>query len=488
MKLLAILIVLLAAGCGTVGENGTRVEDVPLQDYRVIPLGGTAVTPDTFVVEVGGGRSIRLNLVNPSPTPTPTFTFTPTATNTPVGVPTALPTATQEVTQLPPLTPGPLKTCEVKAAQTVRIRSAANTSGTIVGSVATNEVITISEVVLGEGYLWARHSRGWSAIRSGTTWWVYGIEGQTETCVDILGWPNNLEPPVPVVRSREIQWGWHILVGSNTAPISSTLNTWGAAKALTESGQSVEGLKRAKPALVSVWRSLFTCMGMTDGPTFQQWDTPQAYYDCMKPYWPAGYDYYEPVNEVGAPRGTGQFTDLMIAIATLAARDGKCILAYSYPAGNPELAEWGEVLRFMRWSNEHPCGNWPSGVAKYHGIALHQSGYMPGIVSPTSWINNSWIAGRDVMIDNQLRQAHGFSLADFKGGIWFTEWGYTDGYSGNWSDTFTCEQLAAGVRESALRYRDRPWVFAVLIWTTVGQGTRWTDSSQCVDEIAAALM
>ncbi len=502
-RLFYIIVALLAflTGCATVGDNGTRLADVPIQEYDVIPRGGTPVTPDTFVIEIGGGRTVRFNLIDPTrtatlppvstPTPTVAVTMTAIPTTTPhpttTTIPTESPTPTLEVTILPTVTNGPTKTCAVKAAQSVRIRSLPSIGSAILGNLSTNEVIDIDEVDTAEGYLWAHHSRGWSAIRSGTTWWAYGIEGQSAICVDVTGWPDGLEPPSPVVKTPLV--GLHVLVGSRWDTIADTASAWDAIKTLTDSAHLAQQFKSIKTETVTVYRPLIICTGMSDGPILPHWSDPQAYYNCIRPSWPEGFDYYEVVNEVGAPGGIAQFTDMMIGLAERAGQEGKCILTYSFPPGNPDLADWGDILRFMRWSNDHPCGTWPDGTPRYHGIALHQPGYMPpGVpLRADSWVNNSWVAGRDVLIDNLLRQAHSFSLADFKGGIWLTEWGYVDGYSGSWEDRWTCEQMAAGLDYTMQVYKDRPWMQGFFIWTTVGSGTRWTDVTSCLQAFRRGL-
>jgi len=491
------LLVLLTA-CATVGENGTRLSDVPLQDYDVIARGGTPVTPDSFVVDVGGGRRVRLNFYNPSPTatlpsistPTPTMAATATPSPTMTAMPPESPTPTMEVTILPTITNGPPKTCSVKAAKVINIRDQPGLSGSkVTGALAANDTIEISEVQEVDTYLWAHHPRGWSAIRQATTWWVYGVEGQSAICVDVTGWPEGLEPPVPVVKAPLV--GLHVLVGSRWDPIADTASAWDAIKTLTDSAPLAQQFKSMKAEAVTVYRPLIICTGMSDGPILPYWSDPQGYYNCIRPYWPEGFDYYEVVNEVSAPGDIAQFTDMMIYLAERAGREGKCILAYSFAPGNPELADWGDILRFMRWSNAHPCGTWMDGTPRYHGIALHQPGYMPPEVPlrADSWVNNSWVAGRDVLIDNLLRQAHGFSLADFQGGIWLTEWGYVDGYSGSWEDRWTCEQMAAGLEYTRQVYEARPWMRGFFIWTLVSaSGTRWTDVTACLPDFRTPAM
>lgn len=164
--------------------------------------------PDTWIVSpvlptmVTTGTATR---VVPDP-------WTPTPTHTPEITPT------QEVTTLPipTATAIAVKNCQLKASQVINIRSGPGTSYSKVGTIDSNSVLTISEVTQGEGYLWAHHQTGWSAIRSGSAWWTYGIEGSSEVCSDVTGWPAGLLPPDPVVVSpRQTAWGVWVGPGAN---------------------------------------------------------------------------------------------------------------------------------------------------------------------------------------------------------------------------------------------------------------------------------
>ncbi|HEX3053899.1 MAG TPA: SH3 domain-containing protein [Aggregatilineaceae bacterium] len=135
-----------------------------------------------------------------NPPPTPPATWTPAAPPTPTAISTPIIVPTVEQTTLPNITPGVPKTCEVKARFTLRVRSGPGISFvTVFPFIAVNEVIVIDQVVLNAPYLWAHHERGWTAIRFNETWWVYGVTGPSETCVDVPGWPEALPPPEPVV-------------------------------------------------------------------------------------------------------------------------------------------------------------------------------------------------------------------------------------------------------------------------------------------------
>jgi hypothetical protein len=102
---------------------------------------------------------------------------------------------------------------------------------------------------------------------------------------------------------------------------------------------------------------------------------------------------------------------------------------------------------------------------------------------PGAWLNNVWVAGRDTLIDNLLQQVHGFHLRDFRGPIYLTEWGYSDGYSG-FKDMWNCTDIARGMAYSTTQYQNRPWISGLLLWNVGSGGGRWTDLGGCLGEIA----
>jgi len=157
---------------------------------------------------------------DPPPTETPGATDTPeqpTPTLTPSAAPTIIPsiTDTPELTPTPDDAPQPTpvgdgeKMCLVKLRNVnINERTEPRTTAprTATSPVPSGSTIKILEVRAGEGYLWGRSALGWFVIREGSIWWVDGLEGATELCPDVEGWPQGLVPPAPIARAMPGVW------------------------------------------------------------------------------------------------------------------------------------------------------------------------------------------------------------------------------------------------------------------------------------------
>jgi len=86
-------------------------------------------------------------------------------------------------------------------------------------------------------------------------------------------------------------------------------------------------------------------------------------------------------------------------------------------------------------------------------------------------------------------QTEGYSLNDFRGPIYCTECGYTDGYSGSWDDRFSCEQKADGLAYSVGHLIEtQPFLTGLHYWN-IGSppGSRWTNDEPCLPLMASAV-
>ena len=211
---------------------------------------------------------------------------------------------------------------------------------------------------------------------------------------------------------------------------------------------------------------------MRDCPSGPEWQDPDRWWNGIRSYLPADADYIEVVNECGIDGAT--FSQFSIRLAELANDDGWAILAFSFPPGNPELSEWSGLVHYLRWAGSHPLSD-----GRYNGVALHQSAYTNLAVRQGSWLNSPWIAGRHRLVWNFLRTLvppydHTQSPIPWV----ITEVGVTDGYSGSWTETFSCEQKAAAYRETRRQYQqDGLW----LAWWNIGSIGKWTDDSPCLE-------
>lgn len=151
------------------------------------------------------------------PTETPELTATPPPTNTPRPSATSVPTATPGTvpTPTPDTAPQPTpaddgeKLCLVKVRGTAineRVEPRTNAPKTSTSPIPAGSTVKVLEVQTAEGYLWGRNAFGWFVLREGASWWVDGLEGATELCKDVPGWPAGLEPPAPIARGMPGIW------------------------------------------------------------------------------------------------------------------------------------------------------------------------------------------------------------------------------------------------------------------------------------------
>jgi hypothetical protein len=113
---------------------------------------------------------------------------------------------------------------------------------------------------------------------------------------------------------------------------------------------------------------------------------------------------------------------------------------------------------------------------------------MPDTVAtlPDSYIRNIHITERDQFVDAVLRANTGYSLRDFRGPIYVTEFGWEDYTIRN--QGFTCEQVRAGWKVSKDYFvKNSPWITGVLVWNFWNMGSpnsvddgRWVDLTECL--------
>jgi hypothetical protein len=328
-------------------------------------------------------------------------------------------------------------------------------------------------------YLWGKHERGWSAIYYWPSfdWYAAGIP-DSDLCRDVASWPANLSPPE---ANAPALLGYHLLVGAIQTVLNS-LDRVGVVKGLTGSYDLALLARQINPEITVICRSLHNQNGMMDGPLSWEWYSPSVYYAKLIGYLPTNCDYYEYINEWDSINWKAR-ADFEIAMLDLFARDGHCALFGSFGPGNPNYEAWGELVRVLRWIDDHPCG-----VGRYHGLAWHMTGHMPDSVAtlPESYIRNIHITERDQFVDAVLRANAGYSLRDFRGPIYVTEFGWEDYTIPN--QGFTCAQVRAGWALSKAYFEQKsPWITGVLLWNFWNMGSpnsvedgRWVDLTPCL--------
>jgi hypothetical protein len=475
---------------------------LPSGEYILMPADGQQITPGVWKYENADGAwvivlQMAISTENapsatptatPSATPSATVTPTPTATSTPTVTPSSTPgqgeppTPTPETVEPPPtftVTPVPSKVCVIKTgAFGINERSDHSTSAPRLGSIPAGSVVTIEEFWQGTPYLWARSAIGWFVVREDSTWWVYGLEG-TDLCDAVPGWPAGLAPPPAIVANPltgDTLAGLHFAWYSDHARAAQTAPLVGLAKCLTLTGSMCDTMRAANPRLVTIYRDY-----RSECPTRDQVYTDAAgYYARLRALWQdaPGYDYYELQNECSGLSGQEDYAALAqfsIEVATRAAADGYCVLALSSYPGSPEISEFVQLEPYLRFADATPCGTWPNGAPKYHGIATHATGYCPASVDTSAypWVGWVWVAGRHLLYAEALAQTRGYDMAA-KRFVWIqTEWGLTYGQDED-GGAFTAGDLQACVRETVRVLSDQDIIDGFTVWN-YGKVGSWLD-------------
>ena len=477
--------------CGIVQCNpsNTRVE-------RIIRTTGTPVPTGTATVT---------QLPSVSPTATiPTLSSTPSAT--PTNRPTATRTATPTVTRTPSATgtddappqetldpneptpePGD-KECAVKVTVSdgLIVRSGPARSNTRVGSVPYASYLKIDAFAAGsydsKPELWARIYDGWVVIRYDNVWWIGGITGLTEMCLDVQGWPSELQPPADMVSNPA---GIHVLGGfSNTALILSEIEHFNLLKVTDDASYLINTAKVLKPGIITIHRNIHLLdVGLRNCPTgYGAGGAAQAravadswfalVYRTLEARnltgrYAAGWE--EITNECGYP-GAEWENAFWLRILELAKTKQMCIALYSDSFGTPEIDQFVARKPVLDKILSETCQS-----GKYHIISLHTYG------RPDSgmWIFFRWLLFRDALrkIDPK------YDWLQFA----MTEQGITNN-SGN-NDGRGSADCGVAAKETVAAvniYRNHPEILGFALYS-FGGGTEWLNLEGCIDEIARAL-
>lgn len=286
---------------------------------------------DAYIVLYNDG-SWSFAQPSPTPTPPPTNTPRPTATATPASIPTQ----EQATPGGPPATPAPV-TCAVKiGADAIRLRADHTTGAAIVDVLPRASIQVIYEWHEGNTYLWARTAGGWFATRQ-ESWWVYGVEGQTERCVDVPGWPGGLTPPAPIVRASTA-WGVWSGPGASvdeTLAFIQDLQAAGIQPAVTVYGANYIGnAAHAADALVLARPWLPDCPMLDVPPEVSARARVDAALASLQGQ---RYDWLVLTNECVWPSTEYATVWIRAAIARAAERGVPRLVPVVWPPGHPEL-------------------------------------------------------------------------------------------------------------------------------------------------------
>jgi hypothetical protein len=313
-------------------------------------------------------------------------------------------------------------------------------------------------------------------------------------------WIDNLSiqsvaPPPPTVAPlpsglRPTLMGLHVLNGTQREPIlalvqrmAATNHPMGTIKGLNGSEQLLAEVKQVSPYTVTVYRSLLTAEGMRDCPAALEENpnnppdpaqTARTWIDGLQPHWNAvSADYYEVINECNAP--TEWLSSFFIEAMKIAEEQGRCILLFSLPGGNPEPHEFEKLLPALRYALDHPCAS-----GRYHGLSLHAYSMQDQLL--LSEADPAFSLRHRMFYERILPQLP--NVTDLP--VYITEAGIGGGTYMLWQQQ-TCESIVRDIVQYTIALEQDPYIKG-FHWWSVGSGTDWFDVTPCLSMIGDAVL
>jgi hypothetical protein len=443
-----------------------------------------------LLVACGDDPAPIIVYVTPTPAPaTATITVAPSEippaqtsgnTVTPLPTPQVVPGMTYGPIVAPNYTPEPLHTAlpelstlheracpAIITAPQVNLYAAPDTTAEITGTATERQRLPVSELqTASDGTVWAHAANGWLALTSP------GADlDSMRACLILQG-------SIPDTTLM----GLHVLNGTPHDEVIAFIRRMaesghpvGTVKGLNGAEETLNEIAEISPDTVIVYRTLLTVEGEDDCPVHigenpDPVTTAQRWMDILDPYWDnVTADYYEYMNECAAPLDwIAQFS---IEMMRLANEQERCLLLFSLPGGNPDMALFDQLLPAYQYAVDHPCQS-----GRTHGIALHA--YSSGDLTPASE-DDVWLAFRHRIIYERLLQALP-AAADLP--VYITEFGIGGG-----TLMPPCDLIIRDVIQYTYQVEEDPYVRGVHIWN-VGKGGQWYDIRPCMDDMATALL
>ena len=405
----------------------------------------------------------RIARAQTDPTPTPGVSFGPIIgpEYTPQPLRTPLPQVVRE-------RPCPAL---VMADAGVSLYSAADAASAVVGSARAREQLTVVALANdAAGNSWAQTERGWLPLMLNGV--LYAQLDSMRACEILKG----TTPNTTLV-------GLHLLNGTSSEEVLALVQRMvdagtpiGTVKGLNGAEQLLTQIKQISPQTVTVFRSLLTSEGMRDCPAEpgQYGDDPEgtarSWMRSVGGYWDmVEADYYEVVNE--CPVDLEWLSRFSIEAMKIAAEQGRCLLLFSFPGGNPTVSDFLKVLPAYEYAVQNPCAE-----GRTHGIALHAYSTQDGVLVSES---DKWVALRHRIFEEELRQRLPEAV-DLP--VYITELGQGGGMA-----IPSCEGLIRDALQYAYQLEEDPYVKGFHLWS-VGTGTGWVDITPCLPALGDALV
>ncbi len=439
------------------GDNPT-----PILVY-VTPTPANTVIPSTTPGDTTSVITPADTLVAQNPTP-----IVATATSTPGAY--YGPIIGNSYTPEPLHTPLPdtisVRPCPVIiSAPQVPLYESADFASNVVGTATERQRLPVNSLSM-DGTTWANTANGWLPLAD-----AQGITqaylGSMRACDILLG----TQPDVTLA-------GLHVLNDTSNDEVigfvrrmANSGHPLGTIKGLSGTELILKTVRRISPQTVIIYRSGIPAdCPIGPGQTPDPVKTAKSWMATLEPQWDqVDADYYELVNECAA--STGWLAPFTIEAMRIANEQSRCLLIFSLPGGNPDMAVFPDLYPAYRYAAEHPCA-----PGRTHGIAMHAFSIEDGRLASES----------DVWITFRHRVFYEHLLVDVPEAahlpVYYTAFGI-----GGATLMPTCQQIIRDALQYTYQLEEDPYVKGFDIWN-VGTGEQWYDITPCLDDLATALI
>jgi hypothetical protein len=457
LALISAVAALGLAACGSPDPVRVFVTPTPLVESALAPTAAPTTGDITLVTNVQ-------TQITPQPTPQPAppgVTFGPIVG--PQYTPEPLHTALPETVNV--------RACQVSiTAAQVSLYQSPDVATAVTGTAAEREHLTVSQITAdAAGTRWVNTPQGWLPLVQN------GIEAaqlvSLRACDILAGTtPNTTLAGLHVLNDTS-----HAAVIAFVQRMVNSGHPVGTVKGLNGTEQMLNEIKQISPQTVIVYRSILNPEGIGDCPAniFDAPDpvsTARSWMAGLKPYWDqVNADYYEFMNE--CPASLSWISDFAVEAMKVANEQGRCLLLFSFPGGNPDMQIFNDLLPAYQYAVDHPCQ-----PGRTHGIALH--GWSLDDAKLTSEAD-VWVAFRHRILYERLKLVLP-AAADLP--VYITEMGIGGG-------TFlpTCEMIIRDALQYTYQLEEDPYVKGFHLWS-VGSGAQWYDITECLPALADALI
>jgi hypothetical protein len=345
-----------------------------------------------------------------------------------------------------------------------------NKAAALIRSAAQREKLAVSQIITDSaGNQWANTPDGWLTLKVGgvKTAQLNGLR----SCEILQG----DDPNTTLLGLHILNDTSHDAVLTLVQRMVDAGHPLGTLKGLNGTEDLLNEAKRISPQTVIIYRSIINPDGVGDcpGDTRDQPDpaaTAQRWLAGLKPYWDlVNADYYEVWSECGAP--LNWIASFSIEAMKIANEQGRCLLLFSFPGGNPDMQVFNELLPAYQYAVEHPCQ-----PGRTHGIALHAFSLQDDQLVSESDV---WIALRHRILYQRLLLVlpEAATLP-----VYLTQVGI-----GGATIMPPCDTIIRDALQYTYELEEDPYVKGFNLWN-VGSGEQWYDITPCLPALGDALI